>query len=117
MMSNSQDYQARRYYRGETGSSWNNIPSTFGYFTTTNNCNTRPAVGAGCDVPAQMAYYDIIEVKWLARNMLPNGNVNRRSCGVGNSFDCLVVTWNETSSVTCDPETDTSCYVMQLKIW
>jgi len=118
MMSNSQDFLARRYYRGETGTYWNTVWSSPSWMNIYTYCtNSTPTSTTGCGVPAQVAIWDIYEVKQLAAAMLPNGRVHRKSCGVGNTFDCLVVTWGETISATCDPETNTSCYVMQLKVW
>ena len=64
----------------------------------------------------------IIEVKNLARVMLPNGNVGYRKCGADNAFDCIVVTWAEADPATCDPKSmDGSgvddCYILQVKVW
>jgi len=117
MMANAQDEAARRRYQGEDGSYWSYTPSSPGYFFTYNRCS-----GTSCEDAAMAAYYDMIEVKTLAAAMLPNGKVGHRKCGTGDTFDCIVVAWEDADTATCSPTgMDGSgvddCYVLQLKIW
>lgn len=110
MMSNSQDFQAQLVYQGDAGSDWDEEPSDDGFLDQINSCT-----GLACVVAADAAAFDIAEVKYLARATLPNGDVGYRKCGVGDAFDCIVVTW-EDQNVNCS-NVESDCYVLQLKIW
>lgn len=124
MMSNAQDYSAQRVYRGEAGSYWNQTAYDYGYFYAPINCMGAPASPTCSDTnTTAAAYYDILEVKYLAKSMLPpNGNIGHRKCGTANAFDCIVVAWDDADVNTCTPQGMdgtgvADCYVLQLKIW
>lgn len=59
---------------------------------------------------AQMATWDILQSRWLAWTLLPNGHVSTASCG---QLVCVVVAWNDATTVACDPSTD-DCVTMEV---
>lgn len=59
--------------------------------------------------PAEMAQYDIDQVGNAAATLLPAGQARMRQCvgsGVGNVFNCIYVSWGDTTPTVGDKETD-----------
>lgn len=119
MSSNAQDYQAQQTYMGDTGWVWNNPIWDFrqigGFQPPFWNC-----LGWDC-TPTQMAEGDIDTMRGTTLAMLPNGDMGVYPCGDNDTFQCVVVAWEDADRENCNLSMDGSgledCFVLQVKIW
>jgi|TARA_R110002073_G_scaffold336542_1_gene534907 type IV pilus assembly protein PilV len=59
---------------------------------------------------AQIAAWDILQSRWLAWSLLPNGHVSTTAC---DSLTCVVVAWNDATPAACDPSID-DCVMLEV---
>lgn len=64
----------------------------------------------GACTSAQVAAWDILQSRWLAWMLLPNGHVSTVSCA---SMACVVVSWGDADTATCDPSED-DCVMLEV---
>lgn len=76
-----------------------NIPTVLP--TGSSTCiSTGVAVG-GC-APAQLVASDVREMRFLAAQLLPAGNVDVRACDAGSELTCVFVAWRGQESADCE---------------
>lgn len=86
-----------------------------------STCLLTSTASNGCS-DIQMAQFDIREVRYIAREVLPNGNVSVHTCdgGSGQLVACVFVAWNaENATATCTGNADDSgsCVMMKVVPW
>lgn len=59
---------------------------------------------------AQVAAWDILQSRWLAWTLLPNGHISTGSCA---AMACVVVSWGDADTATCDPSED-DCVMLEV---
>lgn len=79
-----------------------------------NDWNSCVGASVNCS-PAQMAASDIQQVRWMARQMLPEGQVQARACQNSLSL-CVTVSWLNTPLDQCNPLSE-NCVQMEAVIW
>lgn len=117
MQSSAEDLGAQTVYRD---------PSVWGtgalnpYTIRPEDCLdvTKPCSGA------QMALFDVGELRFLAQNQLPNGDIKVDLCGdSGTEFNCITVAWNEGDINACNIDASSEdmgvkdCYKAQVFFW
>lgn len=60
------------------------------------------AVAAGGCTDANFVNYDALEVRFLAAQLLPAGNVQVRECAAGSALTCVFVAWRGLQAADCD---------------
>lgn len=80
--------------------------------------NWKQCIDNACS-SAEMARWDIEQLRWVTANSLPSGQLVTRACGF-NGLDCVVVSWSEQIPADCitavgiNVAQDTSCLVMEV---
>lgn len=94
--------QAADLYFGSSAQVWWNKSITDSDFATyTTGCNV---VGNGvdnCSTAEQRMRADIQQLRWMARNNLPNGDIALTNCAEGQNNLCVVVAWKDTAVSDC----------------
>lgn len=75
------------------------IPATLP--TGTDTCMSTVAAVGGC-TPAELVAADVRELRFLADQLLPAGNVDVRACDVGSELICVFIAWRGQQSVDCE---------------
>lgn len=73
-----------------------------------DTCYATAIAGAVCD-EADLVLADAMEIQYMARELLPAGNVSVRPCTAGAALTCVFVAWRGQDSRDCDidaPEED-----------
>lgn len=60
----------------------------------------------------QVAAWDVLQLRWLAWNLLPAGRISTEVCTPAGVL-CVTVAWGESTPADCDPSQDT-CLVMEV---
>jgi type IV pilus assembly protein PilV len=60
------------------------------------------AVAAGGCTDATFVSYDALEIRFLANELLPAGNVQVRECDLGSGLTCVFVAWRGLQAADCD---------------
>jgi type IV pilus assembly protein PilV len=60
------------------------------------------AVAAGGCSAANFVTYDAFEIRFLADQLLPAGNVDVRECAAGSNMTCVFVAWRGLQAADCD---------------
>ena len=82
--------------------------------TLPSNWNACLGTGADC-TPAQMAESDILQARWFASQMLPNGTVLGEECEDSMAF-CITVAWSGQSAEDCTVGS-ANCVLMEAITW
>lgn len=75
------------------------IPATLP--TGNDTCFSTVAAVGGC-TSAQLVAADVREMRFLAAQLLPAGNVDVRACDVGSDLTCVFVAWRGQESADCE---------------
>ncbi|MFP5383373.1 MAG: type IV pilus modification protein PilV [Gammaproteobacteria bacterium] len=71
-----------------------------------------------CDTPEILARADMLEARFLARQLLPQGTMDLRACDAGSDLSCIFVGWrgvDATDADACEPGgVNPDCLVMQV---
>lgn len=55
-----------------------------------------------CDTPEVLARADMLEARFLARELLPQGTMDLRACDVGSDLACIFVGWRGVDAADAD---------------
>ncbi len=99
-------WQAAYYYDS------NNWPTDDPGANFDETCST----GKDC-LPAEIAAWDINQLRWLTWNLLPTGRIDVSPC-VGSELQCVRVAWNEAMPSDCEDGgavvSGVDCFVLEV---
>ncbi len=84
---------------GEVPNEWNQCVGT------TSNCNAN-----------EIADWDILQLRWHAAQMMPNGRISADQCTNNPWVLCITVAWDQTTVADCDPNAN-QCIRMDVPVW
>lgn len=67
-------------------------------------------VTGSCDT-ASLAQWDILQARYLAWTLLPNGRISASACAI--NLVCITVGWNDADPTDCDPASE-DCVVLEV---
>lgn len=67
-------------------------------------------VTGSCDT-ASLAQWDILQARYMAWTLLPNGRISASACAV--NLVCITVGWNDADPTDCDPASE-DCVVLEV---
>lgn len=67
-------------------------------------------VTGSCDT-ASLAQWDILQARYLAWTLLPNGRISASACAA--NLVCITVGWNDADPTDCDPASE-DCVVLEV---
>ena len=75
--------------------------------------NWDRCVNAAC-TNTQIADWDILQARWAAERLLPNGRVLAQRCPAAGALTlCVTVSWNDQAAADCEPGDD-DCVVLEV---
>lgn len=79
-----------------------------------DTCIGNALAGALCD-EADLVRADVLEIRYMARELLPAGTVSVRECTAGSELTCVFVAWRGTNAADCDIDTpEDNCVAAQV---
>jgi len=75
--------------------------------------NWDQCINAACTAD-QVAAWDILQARWTAERLLPNGRVLAQRCPAAGALTlCVTVAWNDEVAADCEPGDD-NCVVLEV---